>query len=157
VEPLPVVHIHCDGACSPNPGVGGWAALLIAVERPGHTRELSGAEHDTTNNRMELTAAIRALQALRRQCEVVLHTDSTYVKNAFTNGWLEKWQRNGWQTREKTPVLNDDLWRTLLDLAAIHTITWVWVRGHAGNALHNRADALAVEARLAHAAQSLPH
>ncbi len=153
MQPLPVVHIYCDGACSPNPGIGGWAALLIAIDRPGHTRELSGADPQTTNNRMELTAAIRALQALKRECEVLLHTDSTYVKNAFTNGWLEKWQHNGWQTRERTAVLNDDLWRTLLELSALHRITWVWVRGHADNELHNRVDALAVQARVAYAAQ----
>ncbi len=153
MEALPSVHIYCDGACSPNPGTGGWAALLIAVDHDAHTRELSGAESGTTNNRMELTAAIRALQALKRPCDVLLHTDSTYVKNAFTNGWLHRWQRNGWQTRDRTPVLNDDLWRTLLDLSAVHRVTWIWVRGHAGNALHNRVDALAVEARIAHAAQ----
>jgi ribonuclease HI len=119
-------------------------------------RELSGAEANTTNNRMELTAAIRALQALKRPCDVLLHTDSTYVKNAFTNGWLQRWQRNGWQTRERTPVLNDDLWRTLLDLSTIHSITWVWVRGHADNTLHNRVDALAVEARKSHVASRTP-
>jgi ribonuclease HI len=105
---------------------------------------------------MELTAAIRALQALKRPCEVVIHTDSTYVKNAFTNGWLKKWQRNGWRTREDTPVLNEDLWRTILELEATHRVTWVWVRGHADNALHNRVDALAVQARLAHATSLSP-
>jgi ribonuclease HI len=105
---------------------------------------------------MELTAAIRALQALKRPCEVVIHTDSTYVKNAFTNGWLKKWQANGWRTRDQNPVLNEDLWRTILELEATHRVSWVWVRGHTDNALHNRVDALAVQARLAHAASLAP-
>jgi ribonuclease HI len=148
VEPLPLVHVYCDGACSPNPGAGGWAALLIAVERD-HTRELSGAEPNTTNNRMELTAAIRALEHLRRACEVVVHTDSTYLQLAFERRWLERWQRNGWMTREQTPVLNADLWQRLIELTAVHRVTWTWVRGHAGNELHNRVDALAVQARKA--------
>jgi ribonuclease HI len=156
VQPLSLVHVYCDGACSPNPGVGGWAALLLAMDHPGHTRELSGAEPATTNNRMELTAAIRALQALKRPCEVVIHTDSTYVKNAFTNGWLKKWQANGWRTRDQNPVLNEDLWHTILELEATHRVSWVWVRGHTDNALHNRVDALAVQARLAHAASLAP-
>ncbi|MEX0782529.1 MAG: ribonuclease HI [Dehalococcoidia bacterium] len=156
MDPLSLVHVYCDGACSPNPGIGGWAALLVALDHPGHTRELSGAEPATTNNRMELTAAIRALQALKRPCDVVIHTDSTYVKNAFTNGWLRKWQSNGWRTRERTPVLNEDLWRIILELEATHRVTWVWVRGHTDNELHNRVDALAVEARKAYAANLAP-
>lgn len=144
---LSQVHIYCDGACSPNPGLGGWGALLIALDHDGHTRELSGAEHATTNNRMELTAAIMALRALKRPCEVTLHTDSQYLRNAFEQGWLRNWQRNGWLTRAKTPVLNEDLWRELLELDGLHRIAWTWVRGHADNVLHNRVDALAVAAR----------
>jgi len=144
---LSQVHIYCDGACSPNPGLGGWGALLIALDHDGHTRELSGAEHATTNNRMELTAAIMALRALKRPCEVTLHTDSQYLRNAFEQGWLKNWQRNGWLTRAKTPVLNEDLWRELLELDGLHRIAWTWVRGHADNVLHNRVDALAVAAR----------
>jgi ribonuclease HI len=141
------VHIYCDGACSPNPGLGGWAALLIALDHPGHTRELFGAEPATTNNRMELTAAIMALRALKRACDVTLHTDSTYLRDAFERRWLANWQRNGWLTREGNPVLNEDLWRQLLELARLHRITWVWVRGHAGNEHHDRCDQLAVLAR----------
>jgi ribonuclease HI len=146
---LPRVHIYCDGACSPNPGLGGWAALLIAVDTPEHTRELSGAEPGTTNNRMELLAAIRALERLRRPCEVVVHTDSTYLRNAFENRWLARWQRNGWLTREQAPVANADLWERLLELDATHRITWTWIRGHNGHELHDRVDALAVAARKA--------
>ena len=143
----PLVHIYCDGACSPNPGWGGWAALLIAVDTPGHTRELSGAEPATTNNRMELTAALMALRALKKPCEVVVHTDSTYVRNAFEKGWLKNWQRNGWRTRDGNPVVNEDLWRELLAAEQPHSVTWVWVRGHADNLHHNRCDELAVLAR----------
>ena len=143
----PLVHIYCDGACSPNPGWGGWGALLIAIDTPGHTRELSGSEPATTNNRMELTAALMALRALKKPCEVILHTDSTYVRNAFQNGWLKNWQRNGWLTREGKPVLNDDLWRALLAMNEMHAVTWVWVRGHTDNVHHNRCDELAVLAR----------
>jgi ribonuclease HI len=143
---MPVVHVYCDGACSPNPGWGGWGALLIS---PAHevTRELSGAEPNTTNNRMELIGAISALQALKTPCQVVLHTDSQYVRNAFAKGWIPKWQKNGWLTSARKPVLNQDLWQELVRLSGIHTVEWVWVKGHAFNELHNRCDALAVEAR----------
>lgn len=123
--------------------------MLIAVDRPGHTRELTGAEPHTTNNRMELTAALMALRALKRPCQVTVHTDSLYLRNAFEKGWLTNWQRNGWLTRARTPVLNEDLWRELLDLNRLHRVTWTWVRGHADNDLHNRVDALAVAARKA--------
>jgi len=140
----PVVEIHCDGACSPNPGVGGWGAILKFGE---HERELSGAQLATTNNRMELTGAIRALSALTRPCAVRLHTDSLYVLNPFKKGWLAKWQRNGWQTAEKKPVLNIDLWQELFALTEQHAVEWIWVKGHADNAGNNRADALAVLAR----------
>ncbi len=143
----PLVHIYCDGACSPNPGWGGWAALLMSVDNPGHTREISGAEPATTNNRMELTAALMALRALKKPCEVVVHTDSTYVRNAFEKGWLAKWQKNGWRTSAKQSVLNEDLWRELFAVAQQHSVTWVWVRGHSDNVHHNRCDELAVLAR----------
>ncbi len=142
----PLVHIYCDGACSPNPGWGGWGALLIS---PAHevTRELSGSEPNSTNNRMELTGAIRALQALKTPCQVVLHTDSEYLRNAFVQGWIPKWQRNGWLTSRKEPVLNQDLWQELIRLSEVHAIKWIWVKGHALDARHNRCDALAVAAR----------
>lgn len=151
----PVVHIYCDGACSPNPGWGGWGALLVS---PAHdvTRELSGSEPNSTNNRMELTGAIMALRALKMTCDVVLHTDSEYVHNAFVKGWLTKWRANGWKTAKKEPVLNQDLWEDLMALVEAHSVEWVWVKGHATNERHNRCDALAVAAReaLAKAARS---
>jgi ribonuclease HI len=140
----PIVDIHCDGACSPNPGVGGWGAILSSNERK---RELRGAELTTTNNRMELTAAIRALEALKLPCTVRLHTDSLYVLNPFTKGWLANWQRNGWLTKEKKPVLNVDLWQQLHALTLQHEVQWNWVKGHSINEGNNRADALAVLAR----------
>lgn len=141
------VDIHTDGACSPNPGVGGWAAILTAPGKGAKTREISGGERRTTNNRMELTAAIRALEALKRPCVVNLCTDSQYLRNAFTQGWLDKWQRNGWKTASKKPVENQDLWLRLLELTAIHTVKWLWVRGHADDPLNERCDQLAVAAR----------
>jgi len=140
------VTIFCDGACSPNPGIGGWGAVLID-ERSGVRKEISGGESETTNNRMELTAAIRALEALKRPCAVTVYTDSQYVQNAFTEGWLAKWQGNGWRTSDRKPVSNDDLWRRLIELGAVHDISWRWVRGHADNDGNNRADQLAVSAR----------
>lgn len=143
----PVVHVYCDGACSPNPGWGGWGALLISPAHDGRERELSGSEPDSTNNRMELTGAIMALRALKKPCDVVLHTDSQYVRNAFVKGWLKKWAANGWQTAAKKPVMNIDLWVELVRLAEIHAVEWVWVKGHGTNENHNRCDVLAVEAR----------
>ncbi len=151
---LPLVHIWSDGACSPNPGFGGWGVVLIAPEHGNHRTELSGSELNTTNNRMELTGAIRALEHLKKPSHVVLHTDSTYVKNAFTNHWLEKWQKNGWRTSNKTAVINEDLWREMLRLAEIHEIEWVWVPGHADNVENNRCDELAVAARVELAART---
>ncbi len=142
-----LIHIYTDGACSPNPGTGGWGAILIAPNRKGHQKELSGAEANTTNNRMELTAALQALQALKKPCLVQLHTDSQYLRNAFTKGWLRKWQANGWRTAAQKPVLNKDLWVELVRLAQFHDIHWVWVRGHADNPLNNRCDEMAVTAR----------
>lgn len=143
----PNVEIYTDGACSPNPGTGGWGAILVALDHGRQTKELSGGERDSTNNRMELMAAIRALQTLKQPSKVTLYTDSQYLRNAFTQGWLENWQRNGWRTAAKKPVANEDLWRELLKLDALHTIRWEWVMGHAGHEYNERCDQLAVQAR----------
>lgn len=143
----PTVIIYCDGACSPNPGVGGWGAILISPAHNGAQRELSGAEAGSTNNRMELTAAVMGLRTLKRPCVVQLTTDSEYLKKAFTEGWLAKWQRNGWRTADRKPVANADLWTQLARLTEIHDVSWRWVRGHADDDVNNRCDALAVRAR----------
>jgi ribonuclease HI len=135
----PRVTIFTDGACQGNPGPGGWGAIL---EANGHRRELSGYEPATTNNRMEMMGAIAALRALKAPSQVDLHTDSQYLRNGM-NDWLPKWKRNGWRTADKKPVKNDDLWRALDELAAMHTIRWHWVRGHAGHPENERCDALA--------------
>lgn len=140
------VVIYTDGGCSPNPGPGGWGAVLISPRHDAR-RELSGAEPESTNNRMELTAALMALRALKRGCAVKLHTDSQYLRNAFTKGWLAKWQRNGWRTAGKKPVANEDLWRELLEEDARHQIEWIWVRGHSGVPENERCDQLVHEAR----------
>lgn len=146
----PSVTIYTDGACDPNPGTGGWGAILVS----GSTRkELSGATRETTNNRMELTGAIEALKALKKPCVVQLYTDSEYLKNAFTAGWIQTWQRNGWRTSNRKPVKNDDLWKELITLAQTHQISWHWVRGHDSNPNNNRCDELAVAARLKLAAE----
>lgn len=145
----PYVEIFTDGACSPNPGRGGWGAILISPAHDHHRREISGGEPQTTNNRMELTAAIEGLRALKRPCHVKLTTDSQYLCQAFTKGWLAKWQKNGWQTRDKKPVLNEDLWRALIDLTTTHHVEWAWVKGHANHPENERADQLAVQARQA--------
>ncbi|WP_405089532.1 ribonuclease HI [Micromonospora sp. NBC_01392] len=135
-----VVEIWTDGACSGNPGPGGWGALL---RWGGHERELCGGEATpTTNNRMELTAAIRALESLTRPVTVRLHTDSTYVRNGIT-GWVDGWKRNGWRTAAKQPVKNADLWQRLEAACARHDVTWLWVKGHNGHPENERADALA--------------
>ncbi len=139
----PHIVIYTDGGCRPNPGPGGWGVLLIASER---TKELSGGEPDTTNNRMELTAAIEALEALHEPCEATLHTDSEYLKKGITS-WMEKWRKNGWQTASRKPVKNQDLWRRLYDATQRHQITWKWVKGHAGNEYNERVDQLATVAR----------
>ncbi|HEX5845038.1 MAG TPA: ribonuclease HI [Rhodoplanes sp.] len=136
------VTIHTDGACSGNPGPGGWGAIL---EWNGHRRELKGGEPHTTNNRMELTAAIMALAALKRPCTVAIHTDSQYLRQGIT-GWILSWKRNGWRTADKKPVKNVDLWQRLDAALAPHTVRWHWVRGHAGHDLNERADELAREA-----------
>ena len=133
------VEIYTDGACKGNPGPGGWGALLRSG---GHEKEIFGGEPHTTNNRMELTAVIRALQTLTRACPVAIHTDSQYVKNGIET-WIHGWRRNGWKTADRKPVKNADLWRELAALAAQHAVTWHWVRGHADNPGNIRADALA--------------
>lgn len=133
------VTIHTDGACSGNPGPGGWGAILSfgAAEK-----ELSGGQAETTNNRMELTAAIRALEALKRPCHVDLYTDSVYLRDGVTK-WLSSWKARGWRTAAKKPVKNEDLWRALEDAMARHDIAWHWVKGHAGDDMNERADVLA--------------
>ena len=133
------VVVHTDGACSGNPGPGGWAAIL---EYNGHTKELFGGVPDTTNNRMELTAAIEALKSLKRSCQVELHTDSEYLRNGITK-WIHGWKRNGWKTADKKPVKNVDLWQSLDEQIRTHHVAWHWVRGHAGHDLNERADELA--------------
>ena len=138
------VEIFTDGACKGNPGPGGWGAILRS-ER--HEKELSGSEKTTTNNRMELTGAIRALTALNEPCTVALHTDSKYVIDGITK-WVFGWQRNGWKTAARKPVLNDDLWRELLEAVRLHEVKWVWVKGHAGHPENERADQLASAAAL---------
>ncbi|MBW8268104.1 ribonuclease HI [Caldovatus aquaticus] len=142
-RPRRVVEVWTDGGCSPNPGPGGWAAILVSGP---HRKELSGAEPHSTNNRMELTAAIAALEALKGPCRVVLHTDSEYLRNGITR-WVKDWLRNGWRTASRQPVANRELWQRLLDAAARHEVAWRWVRGHAGDPMNERADRLATEAR----------
>lgn len=131
--------IFTDGACKGNPGLGGWGALLEYGEQ---SKELYGGEANTTNNRMELTAAIEALAALNRNCELTLYTDSQYVRRGITE-WLQNWKKNGWKTAAKKPVKNADLWQKLDEQVARHQINWVWVKGHAGNPGNERADYLA--------------
>ncbi|HLN60438.1 MAG TPA: ribonuclease HI [Symbiobacteriaceae bacterium] len=134
------VTIYTDGACSGNPGPGGWGAILMYGE---HKRELSGYEAQTTNNRMEILAAIAALRALTAPCRVQLHSDSAYLVNAFRQNWLGNWQRNGWVNSKKDPVENQDLWRELLAVARPHQVEWIKVKGHADNPYNNRCDELA--------------
>ena len=137
------VELWTDGACSGNPGPGGWGAVLRMGD---HERELSGGEAVTTNNRMEMTAVIEGLRALKRPCAVVIHVDSSYVMDAFDKGWLVRWQQRGWVKRDKKPVLNRDLWEMLLAEVGRHRVSWVKVKGHSGNALNDRVDELAVAA-----------
>ena len=134
-----VVKIYTDGACRGNPGIGGWGAVLYCGDRERH---LYAAEADTTNNRMELTAAIEALAALKRSCQVVLTTDSQYLKNGITE-WLPVWKKRGWKTANKKPVKNIDLWKRLMKEVQRHQIKWEWVKGHAGHAQNELADQLA--------------
>ena len=138
-----LVEVWTDGGCKPNPGPGGWAAIL---RYGAHEREISGAELQTTNNRMELTAAAEALETLKRRCRVVVNTDSEYVRNGVTR-WSAGWVRRNWRNASGDPVANMDLWRRLLDAAARHDVDWRWLRGHAGDVMNERADRLATLAR----------
>lgn len=138
---LPHVIIHTDGACSGNPGPGGWGVILSFGAQE---KELKGGERDTTNNRMELMAAISALDSLTRPCEIDLYTDSQYVRQGIT-GWIHKWKQNGWRTADRKPVKNVDLWQRLDEALKRHTVRWHWVRGHAGHDKNERADQLARE------------
>lgn len=138
------VELWTDGACSVNPGPGGWAAIL--VHPSGRSRELSGGERDSTNNRMELMAIICGLEALNRSCRVHIHTDSSYVLNAFEKGWLESWKTRGWKTAAKKPVANRELWERLEQAVLRHEVAWVKVKGHSGVHYNERADQLAVAA-----------
>ena len=135
------VTIYTDGACSGNPGPGGWGAILCAG---GHTKELCGGEPATTNNRMELTAVIEALSALKIPCEVTVITDSKYVVDAIQKGWAAGWKKNGWRRSNKEPALNPDLWDKLLQLLTVHSVRFEWVKGHAGHPQNERCDAMAV-------------
>ena len=136
------VIIHTDGGASPNPGPGGWAAILTFGD---HEKELKGGEADTTNNRMELMAAISALEALKRPCRVDLHTDSQYLQQGISQ-WIHNWKRNGWKTADKKPVKNGELWQRLDAAVQRHTVRWHWVKGHAGHEHNERADRLVGEA-----------
>lgn len=142
----PHVTIYSDGGSKPNPGPGGWAAILRCAS-PAREREISGYEPNTTNNRMELTAVAMALDTLKMPCDVVVVTDSQYLANAFRQGWLEKWKRNGWRTAGKEPVKNQDLWLILDAAIARHRVRWEWTRGHSGHEENERCDVLATEAR----------
>lgn len=144
-DPGAAVEVWTDGGCKPNPGPGGWAAIL---RYRGAERELSGGDTATTNNRMELTAATEALTALTRPCRVILHTDSEYVRNGVTR-WHTGWVRRNWRNAAGDPVANMDLWRALLDATKRHEVEWRWVRGHAGDPMNERADKLATAARQA--------
>jgi len=139
---LKEVELYTDGACSGNPGPGGWAAILLYR---GNEKTLSGFEDNTTNNRMELLAAIKGLQALKMPCKVHLYSDSSYLINAFQKGWIQKWIHNGWKTSSKKPVENQELWKLLIELSNYHCIYWMKVKGHADNPYNNRCDEMARE------------
>jgi ribonuclease HI len=139
---LPIVELYTDGACRGNPGPGGWGTL---IRMGGHEKELSGGEPVSTNNRMELMAAIRGLEALTRPCRVTLFTDSMYVRDGITK-WVHNWQRNGWRTADRKPVKNAELWQALVAATATHRIEWKWVKGHSGHSENDRVDALACAA-----------
>lgn len=139
-----LVELFCDGACSGNPGPGGWGAILRSG---GVEKELSGGEPQTTNNKMELSACIHGLQALKEPCRVTVTTDSQYLVKAFKEHWLEKWKKNGWKTSGKEPVKNRELWERLLELASFHQVDWIWIKGHAGHSENERCDVLAVAER----------
>ena len=138
---MKTVTLYTDGACSGNPGPGGWGAIL---EFNGVKKELSGGEPSTTNNRMELTAVIRGLEALKEPCRVELYSDSKYVIDGLSKGWAEGWKKRGWVKSDKKPALNPDLWERLLELTHIHSLSYHWVKGHANNPKNNRCDKLAV-------------
>lgn len=137
------VTLYTDGACSGNPGIGGWGAVLIYGDAE---KRISGAEPDTTNNRMEMTAVIEGLQCLKEPCEVDVYSDSAYTVNAFKNGWIYNWVRNGFKKADKKPVLNIDLWQKLLALTQVHHVNFFWVKGHADNDFNNICDKLATDA-----------
>ena len=137
------VTLYTDGACSGNPGPGGWGAILVCGE---HKKELSGGEPSTTNNRMELLAAIYALEQLKYPCAVTLTTDSKYLCDAITKGWATQWKRNGWRRSNKEPAANPDLWERLLSLLSIHKVEFVWVKGHNGHPFNERCDEMATQA-----------
>ena len=139
-ENMKKVQIYTDGACRGNPGVGGWGAILVYA---GVEKELSGGEVETTNNRMELMAAIVALEALKEPCDVVLTSDSKYLTDAVNKGWLEAWKSRGWKKADKSPVLNVELWQRIYGLINIHNVKFVWVQGHAGHPYNERCDVLA--------------
>jgi ribonuclease HI len=145
---LPEVVIYTDGACSGNPGPGGWGAVLISR---GKEKDIMGGETMTTNNRMEMTAAIKALEILTRPCKIELHTDSQYLRQGITE-WMAGWKARGWKTADKKPVKNEDLWKALDAARARHTVSWRWVKGHNGHPLNERADALARQGLQAHRA-----
>jgi ribonuclease HI len=147
---LPLVEIATDGACKGNPGPGGWGAVL---RFGGREKDMSGAENPSTNNRMELMAAIRALEELKKPCRVKLSTDSRYVMDGLTK-WIHGWRKNGWKTADKKPVKNADLWQRLLAASAPHRIEWLWVKGHAGHPDNERADKLASDAALGRVVES---
>lgn len=138
---MKTVSLYTDGACSGNPGPGGWGVIL---EYMGHEKELSGGEKNTTNNRMELTAVIRGLEQLKEPCIVELHSDSKYVIDGLQKGWAEGWKKRGWVKSDKKPALNPELWDRLLELVHIHDVRYHWVKGHADNPKNNRCDELAV-------------
>ena len=134
------VELYTDGACRGNPGAGGWGAILVFK---GKEKELSGGEPQTTNNRMELMAAIAGMEALKEPCEIVLTSDSKYLTDAINKGWLENWKKNGWRKSDKSAVLNVELWQRIDELISIHRVSFVWVQGHAGHPYNERCDALA--------------
>ena len=137
----PIVTVYTDGACSGNPGPGGWGAILLSGS---HKKEISGGEPQTTNNRMEMRAVIEALDALNKSCEVHLHSDSALIINAMTKGWIENWQTKGWKKADKKPVENKELWQAMLNAMKPHTVKWIKVKGHSGIELNERVDQLAV-------------
>lgn len=139
---MKTVDIYTDGACSGNPGPGGWGAILMYGE---HKKELSGGEPHTTNNRMELLAVISALELLKEQCNINLYSDSRYIIDAMTKGWAEKWRSNGWMRNKKESASNPDLWERLMNLCEQHNVNFIWVKGHAQNPFNNRCDEMAVE------------